>query len=105
MAYQVLGFIGSGLVILAYVPQIRHLIKEHCSQGISRYAYILWLIAATLLLFHAVMIGDAVFIVLQIISALATGLVLFYAEKYKYGLCPTHSFYKVASPVEKKSEG
>jgi uncharacterized protein with PQ loop repeat len=90
MIYQILGFIGSGLVILAYIPQIRHLIKEHCSSGISRYAYVLWLIAAVLLLLHAIMIQDAVFIVLQAVSAIATGLVLFFAEKYKYGLCPIH---------------
>jgi uncharacterized protein with PQ loop repeat len=88
--FQILGFIGSGLLILAYVPQIRHLIKERCSQGISRYAYVLWLIAAILLLLHAVMIRDAVFIVLQSTSAAATGLILFFAEKYKYGLCPIH---------------
>jgi len=32
---QVLGFLGTGLVAMAYIPQIRHLIKEHCSAGIS----------------------------------------------------------------------
>jgi uncharacterized protein with PQ loop repeat len=90
MIYQILGFIGSGLVILAYVPQIRHLIKERCSAGISRYAYVLWLTAAVLLLIHAVMINDTVFITLQAISVLATGLILFFAEKYRYGLCPIH---------------
>ena len=30
---QLLGFLGTGLVIIAYVPQVRHVIKEHCSRG------------------------------------------------------------------------
>jgi uncharacterized protein with PQ loop repeat len=62
---KIIGLVGSGLVIWAYVPQIEHLIKEHCSAGISRRAYALWFIAALLLLIHAVMIRDTVFIFLQ----------------------------------------
>jgi MtN3 and saliva related transmembrane protein len=88
--YQLTGFIGSCIVICAYVPQIAHLIKEHCAAGISRYAYILWFIASALLLVHAVMIRDTIFIVLQSINFVSTGIILFFAEKYKYGLCPFH---------------
>jgi PQ loop repeat len=28
---QILGLVGTGLVIVGYVPQIVHLIKEHCT--------------------------------------------------------------------------
>lgn len=90
--YQILGFGGSVLMIFAYAPQIYHLIKEHCSAGISRYTYALWLIASILLFGHAVGIHDIAFIILQIINAVATGTVLFFAEKYKYGLCPSHRY-------------
>ena len=89
--YNIIGFIGSGLVLIAYIPQIRHLLREHCSAGISRRAYILWVIAALFLLIHAIMIDDAVFIFLQTISLLATATVLIFAEKYKYGTCPAHA--------------
>ncbi len=89
--YQIIGFIGSGLVLCAYVPQIYHLITEHCSAGISRYAYILWFIAALFLLAHAVMIHDAAFIFLQAVNAVSTGVVLLFAEQYKYGVCSAHT--------------
>lgn len=88
---QVFGLLGSALVLIAYLPQIHHLIKEHCSAGISRRAYLLWLAAAVLLLVHAFMLKDLSFMVLQVISATATGVILIFAEKYKYGSCPTHA--------------
>lgn len=91
---EIIGFLGSGLVIWAYVPQIRHLIQEHCSVGISRRAYVLWFIAALLLLMHAIMIHDTVFIFLQTANALLTLMILMYAGKYKDGVCPTHRMGK-----------
>src|SRR2546425_10421582 len=53
---QILGFVGTGLVALAYIPQIYHLINEHCSAGISIKAYALWFLASVLFLIHAAMI-------------------------------------------------
>jgi uncharacterized protein with PQ loop repeat len=87
---EIIGFVGSGLVIWAYVPQIKHLIQEHCSVGISRKAYLIWFIAALLLLVHAIMIHDTVFIFLQIASALLTLVILIFAWKYKNGVCSIH---------------
>lgn len=87
---QIFGLLGSAVVLIAYVPQIHHLIKEHCSAGISRRAYVLWLVASMLLLVHAIMLRDLSFILLQVISAVATGTILIFAEKYKYSSCPTH---------------
>lgn len=91
---EIIGFIGSGLVIWAYVPQIKYLIKDHCSAGISRRAYALWFIAAPLLLIHAVMIRDTVFIFLQAANVLLTLVILIFAGKYKKGICPTHKIGK-----------
>lgn len=88
---EIVGFIGSGLVIWAYVPQIKHLIQEHCSAGISRKAYAIWFIAALLLLAHAVMIRDNVFMFLQAANTLLTLLILIFAWRYKDGVCPTHA--------------
>lgn len=89
---EMIGFIGSGLVIWAYVPQINHLIKEHCSAGISRRAYVLWFIAALLLLVHAIMIRDTVFTFLQSTNVILTLVILVFARKYKNGVCPVHQF-------------
>jgi uncharacterized protein with PQ loop repeat len=87
---EIVGFIGTGLVIWAYVPQIHHLIKEHCSAGISLRAYVLWFIAAILLLVHAIMIQDATFIFLQTVNTSLTLIVLVFAKKYRNGICPAH---------------
>jgi PQ loop repeat len=45
---SVIGYIGTGLVIGAYAPQISHLWTEHCSAGISERAYALWALASRL---------------------------------------------------------
>ena len=58
---QILGFVATGLVIVGYIPQIVHLIKERCTAGISISAFSLWCTASLLFLVHAAMIGDAVF--------------------------------------------
>ncbi|MDE1970259.1 MAG: hypothetical protein KGI50_01650 [Patescibacteria group bacterium] len=88
--YQVTGFVGSFFVVLAYIPQTSHLIKEHCSAGISRYAYRLWFLGAVFLFIHAIMIQDAAFTILQILNAVFTGIILVFAERYKYGVCSAH---------------
>lgn len=87
----IIGFVGSGLAIWAYVPQIGHLLRQHCSAGISRRAYAIWLIAALLLAAHAMMIRDAVFISLQIANSFLALLILVLAWKYRGGVCPTHA--------------
>jgi uncharacterized protein with PQ loop repeat len=45
---SVIGYIGTGLVVGAYAPQISHLWTEHCSAGISERAYAIWALAAAL---------------------------------------------------------
>ncbi|MGH8733867.1 MAG: PQ-loop domain-containing transporter, partial [Burkholderiales bacterium] len=42
---SMIGYIGTGIVIGAYAPQISHLWTEHCSAGISERAYALWALA------------------------------------------------------------
>jgi uncharacterized protein with PQ loop repeat len=87
---QLLGFLGTALVIIAYVPQIRHVIKEHCSAGISVRAYDLWMIASVLFLIHAVMIEDLVFTVVQIANLLAMGIVLVNVRRFQNQVCRIH---------------
>ncbi|MGQ0592120.1 MAG: PQ-loop repeat-containing protein [Gammaproteobacteria bacterium] len=50
MSIHWFGYVGTALVIVAYLPQITHLIREKCSAGISFGAYAIWVVAAVLLL-------------------------------------------------------
>jgi len=89
-ATELAGFIGAGIAGAAYVPQIWHLIRAHCSAGISRVAFGAWLAASLLITSHAVAIGDAVFILLGVVQLVATTLVLAYATRYEDSYCTTH---------------
>ena len=85
-----LGFLGIVLCILGYLPQVIHLIKEHCSAGLSAGAYWTWGIAAVLLLLYAIGRRDFVFIVLQTYHVGATALICYFCIKYKGHLCEDH---------------
>jgi uncharacterized protein with PQ loop repeat len=87
---QILGFVGTGLVAVAYIPQIHHLIKEHCSAGISIKAYALWFLASVLFLIHAAMIMDAVFIAVQAVNLVAICIIVICAKRYEMQVCKTH---------------
>jgi len=84
------GFIGTALVIIAYMPQIGHLISKQCSAGISLKAYGIWFLSSLLLFTHAFSIRDPVFIALQSYQLGATSVILLFAKKYENGVCPIH---------------
>jgi uncharacterized protein with PQ loop repeat len=88
-ATELAGFVGALLAGGAYVPQIRHLIKERCSAGISRPAFYVWSAASLLVLTRAVAIHANVFIVLGIIQVVATGVICLYAKLYENLRCAT----------------
>ena len=72
------------------VPQIRHLVKEHWSAGISMNAYALWCAASVLLLIHAAMIRDLVFLFVQIINLTAILAIVICVRKYERQMCLTY---------------
>jgi len=84
------GFAGTLFVIIAYLPQITHLVKAQCSAGISLKAYGLWLVSSLLLLGHAFNLNDAVFISLQSYQVGATLTIVMFARKYKNMTCELH---------------
>jgi len=87
---QVSGFLGTGLVIAGYVPQIYHLIRERCTAGLSLPAFIVWCSASLLFLLHATMIRDGVFVGVQIINLAAGGVIVAFCKKYDGRVCPFH---------------
>lgn len=94
-----IGFVGTALVIIAYLPQIHHLIAERCSGGISIKAYGLWFVAGFLMLVHAAAIEDPVFMALQGYQIGASALVIFFGLKYKDSVCETHRHAAGHAPV------
>ena len=87
---QILGFVATGLVIVGYIPQIVHLIKERCTAGISISAFSLWWTASLLFLIHASMIGDGVFVGAQTVNLVAGGLIVGFSKRYAGEVCPFH---------------
>lgn len=88
--FEILGFVGIGISCFAYVPQIVHLTKEHCSAGVSVKAWLLWLSASLLMFLHAYSILDAVFITLQGANTVAIILIIVLSKRYQNMFCEAH---------------
>ena len=87
---QILGFVGTGLVIVGYAPQILHMVKERCTAGISVPAFVLWCLASLLFLIHALQIRDAVFVGAQLVNLTAGSFIAWYCSKHRGEVCPSH---------------
>jgi uncharacterized protein with PQ loop repeat len=87
---QIFGFVGTGFVIGGYIPQIAHLVKEHCTAGISIPAFFLWCVASFLFLIHAAVISDTVFVGVQTVNLVAGGLIVGFCKRYEGEVCPFH---------------
>lgn len=81
--FEILGIGGITISMLAYVPQVIHLGKEHCSAGISRRAWAMWLVGSLLVGTLAVHRGDFVFIALQFSTLASAAVILYLAQKYR----------------------
>lgn len=89
-ATEIAGFAGAGLAGAAYVPQISHLVRAHCSAGISRLAFAVWLLSSILITVRAIAIGAGVFVVLGGIQIVATALIMIFAVWYEDTPCSSH---------------
>jgi len=90
VSMQWLGFVGMGLVVVAYVPQIVHLVRARCVAGVSLWAYLVWTVSATFLLVYAVAIRDPVFIALQAYQLLALASICLLSRRLKGQPCDVH---------------
>ncbi|WP_179879922.1 PQ-loop repeat-containing protein [Bradyrhizobium ottawaense] len=86
-----IGYIGTGFVIGAYVPQIWHLWSEQCSAGISERAYLIWVLSSAIFLGHSITIGDVVFVVTQLVNIVALVVILVLARRYRNQICSAHA--------------
>jgi len=86
---EVLGWVGTALVIIAYYPQIHHLYVERCAWGISIITWLIWLVASLLLLIYCTLRREAMLSVVQVvnIAAIVTTLLLMRRSNQ---ICPHH---------------
>ncbi len=66
------------------------MIKEHCSAGISRLAFGIWLVSSLLVTAHAVAIRADVFVVLGVIQLVSTFIILIFGTRYQGSYCAVH---------------
>lgn len=88
---NLLGLAGALLAGYAYLPQIRHLTKEHCSAGISQRAFGIWFVASILITANAIYIHSTVFTVLGAIQIASTGIIYIFSQRYKGLVCDFHT--------------
>lgn len=96
----ILGSIGTALILLAYIPQIRHIYKEHCTGGVSVRAWSVWLIGTILIFIYAIDIRDSIFITIQSVNLIAVVTILLLINFYAKRVC--HSKEKLMKKKRKK---
>ena len=89
--FETIGIGGIAISVLAYVPQVVHLGKEHCSAGVSRRAWTMWLVSSLLVGAVAIDRGDPVFILLQVSSLTSAAIILVLARRYRGMVCAAHA--------------
>lgn len=90
MSLEWIGFVGTGLVVVAYLPQVIHLVRARCASGVSLRAYLVWCASAALLLSYAISTADAVFIALQAYQLMALSAIYLLAFRHRGRSCDLH---------------
>jgi lipid-A-disaccharide synthase-like uncharacterized protein len=103
--FELLGILGIGISVAAYVPQVTHLAREHCSAGVSSRAWSMWLIGGLLVGALAAHRGDPIFILLQISSLTSSGAILYLSRRYKGMACASHAHLVPASELATRQTG
>jgi lipid-A-disaccharide synthase-like uncharacterized protein len=89
--FELLGLAGIALSMLAYLPQVVHLAREHCSAGVSRRAWAMWLVSSLTIGALALYRRDLVFILLQLSTLISAAVILFLAGRYRGMVCEAHA--------------
>jgi uncharacterized protein with PQ loop repeat len=86
---EALGWAGTALVIVAYVPQIHHLWAERCAWGLSLTTWLIWLLSSAFLLAYCVLRRDLLFAAVQGINITAIVTTILLARRSN-NVCPYH---------------
>jgi uncharacterized protein with PQ loop repeat len=90
MSIHRLGYVGTALVIVAYLPQIHHLIREKCSAALASAPTLSGPLRPFSLLVYAITRRDPVFTALHSYQVLAAGVICFYSKHSEDSLCELH---------------
>jgi uncharacterized protein with PQ loop repeat len=100
MKMEMLGWAGTALVIVAYIPQLHHLYVEKCAWGISISTWVIWLVAGALLLTYCIYQNDMLFTFVQAINITAITATIILARRGNR-ICPHH--LKTASTTREQN--
>jgi lipid-A-disaccharide synthase-like uncharacterized protein len=89
--FEILGIAGIAISVAAYVPQVVHLGKEHCSAGVSSRAWAMWLTSSLLVGALAVHRPDPVFVLLQASPLASAPVILFLSRRSQVMVCELHA--------------
>jgi lipid-A-disaccharide synthase-like uncharacterized protein len=89
--FEIIGILGIAISVAAYIPQVVHLGREHCSAGVSSRAWAMWLASGVLVGLLAMHRRDPVFILLQVSTLTSAAVILVLARKYRGMVCATHA--------------
>jgi lipid-A-disaccharide synthase-like uncharacterized protein len=103
--FEILGMAGIAISVLAYVPQVVHLGREHCSAGVSRRAWAMWLASSVLIGTLALYRRDPVFILLQLSTLTSAAIILYLASKYRGLICAFHAHAFSTAQQERSDTG
>jgi|SRR5688500_646179 lipid-A-disaccharide synthase-like uncharacterized protein len=94
LIFELVGVAGISIGAVAYLPQVVHLAREHCSAGISSRAWVMWLASAVLVGALALYRLDPVFIALQATSLSSAAVIVVLARRYRGMYCETHTYMR-----------
>src|SRR5688572_2680825 len=96
--FELLGIAGISIGVVAYVPQVVHLAREHCSAGVSGRAWAMWLTSSLLIGALALHRHDPVFIALQASSLTSTAVIVLLTHRYRGMVCEAHAHLRPNDP-------
>jgi lipid-A-disaccharide synthase-like uncharacterized protein len=89
--FELVGVTGIAISVLAYLPQVIHLARQHCSAGVSGRAWAMWLMSSLMVGALAVHRHDPVFILLQASTLLSALVIVVLVHRYRGMVCITHA--------------
>ena len=89
--FELVGIAGIVISVLAYLPQIVHLARQHCSAGVSGRAWAMWLGSSLMVGALAVHRHDPVFVLLQASTLMSARVIIVLVHRYRGMVCVTHA--------------
>ncbi len=86
---EIIGWVGTTLVIIAYGPQIYHLWAARCAWGVSLWMWSIWLVSSTFLLTYSWFRSEMLFVIVQCVNILAIAATILLTRRSNQ-ICPYH---------------